>query len=148
MVGSGRRAAALRRRAVRKGVRLSIEEGLGDTEVAARLRRATVFALPCRSRWFGLEIEGLGIAFLEAAAKGLPVIAGRSGGAPETIIPGVTGFLAERPGEIAEALRLLLADPRLRRSMGEAGRRFVASGYEWTDVVNRFDVAITEAAGT
>ena len=111
------------------------------------MRGAAIFAMPCRSRWFGLEVEGLGIVFLEAAAHGLPVIAGRSGGAPETIIPGVSGFLAETPKELASALSLLLADPDARRAMGEAGRRFVEETFGWEDVMERFDAVVQSVVG-
>lgn len=150
LVGAGRKESSLRRRAQRRDVGLTIEKDLTDDEVAARLRGAAVFAQPCRSRWFGLEVEGLGISFLEAAAAGLPVVAGRSGGAPETVIPGRSGFLAGSAVEVEEALRMLLADPDLRRVMGESGRRHVADAYAWPDVVGRFDDiidAVSSGAG-
>lgn len=147
LIGSGRRAKAVRRRARRKRVPIDIEEGLEDSEVADRLEKAAIFAMPCRSRWFGLEVEGLGIVFLEAAAHGLPVIAGRSGGAPETVLPGVTGFLAESSSEVAEALGVLLSDPDLRVSMGAAGRAFVERTHRWDEVIARLDAAVADLVG-
>ena len=84
-------------------------------------REMTIFAMPCRSRWFGLEVEGLGVVFLEAAASGLPVIGGDSGGAPETVVPGTTGFVVDGDESLAEAIRLLLDDPALAAEMGRQG---------------------------
>ena len=72
-----------------------------------------VFALPCRTRGGGLDVEGLGIVLLEASASGLPVVAGHSGGAPETVREGVTGHVVDGrdTGALADALAGLLADP-------------------------------------
>jgi phosphatidylinositol alpha-1,6-mannosyltransferase len=92
-----------------------------------------VFAMPCRTRNFGLDVEGLGIVYLEASAIGLPVIAGDSGGAPDAVIEGETGFVV--PGRDVETLtdRLvtLLKDPSLARKMGAAGREWVQSSWTW-----------------
>jgi len=74
-------------------------------------REMTLFAMPCRSRWFGLEVEGLGLVFLEAAAAGLPVLAGDSGGSPETVVPGETGYIVADDEALDEGIRLLLDDP-------------------------------------
>ena len=97
------------------------------TSVVAELQRADVFALPMRTRLAGLNPEGLGLAALEAAACGLPVVVGRSGGAPETVQPGRTGFVVDPhdPAALADRLVTLLADPTAGRLMGAAGRRFV-----------------------
>ena len=99
--------------------------------VVAELQRAHVFALPVRTRLAGLNPEGLGLAALEAAACGLPVVIGRSGGAPETALDGRTGFVVPPTDHAALAGRLveLLADPARSRAMGEAGRRFVAERF-------------------
>lgn len=93
-------------------------------ELPGLLHTAQVFALPVRTRWAGLNPEGLGLGFCEAAAAGLPVVLGRSGGAPETIRDGVSGFVVE-PGDptaLAARISLLLADPELAARMGAAGR--------------------------
>lgn len=145
LIGDGPQRRRLQRRAARKGVALEVRTGLDDEAVRAALREADVFAQPCRTRWAGLDWEGLGIVFLEAAAEGLPVIAGRSGGAPEALLPGVTGFLAGRPGEIGRALALL-REPERAESMGAAGRRRVAGEWGWDPVVARFDRWVEEAA--
>jgi phosphatidylinositol alpha-1,6-mannosyltransferase len=104
---------------------------LGRTEVAAELRAAQVFALPVRSRLGGLYAEGLGLAAVEAAACGLPVVVGRSGGAPETVRDGETGVVVppEDPGTLARVVAGLLLDPARAVAMGLAGRQLVAERY-------------------
>jgi phosphatidylinositol alpha-1,6-mannosyltransferase len=103
-----------------------------------------VFVMPCRSRWFGLEVEGLGLVFLEAAASGLPVLAGDSGGSPETVDPGVTGFVVSRDEHIVEGLRMLLEDPARAAVMGAAGRERVLEEFTWEAVSARFSEAVRE----
>ncbi len=99
---------------------------------------ADVFAIPCRTRLGGLEPEALGIVFLEAAAAGLPVVVGASGGAPETVIDGETGYVVDphSPHEVAAAIRSLLADPLRCAAMGSRGRAFVEQTYS-PDVAGR-----------
>jgi phosphatidyl-myo-inositol dimannoside synthase len=106
------------------------------TGVAAELGRADVFAFPVRARLGGLDSEGLGLAVVEAAACGLPVIVARSGGAPDTLRDGVTGLLVEpdQPDALADALLVLLSDPIRARAMGEAGRTFVAERFGFEHV--------------
>jgi phosphatidylinositol alpha-1,6-mannosyltransferase len=105
----------------------------------------TLFAMPCRSRWFGLEVEGLGLVFLEASATGLPVLAGDSGGAPETVLPGVTGFVVADDAALDEGLRLLLDDPDRAAEMGRAGRERVLVEYTWQAVAGRLEEGLAEA---
>ncbi|HZM79391.1 MAG TPA: glycosyltransferase family 4 protein [Candidatus Limnocylindrales bacterium] len=92
-----------------------------------------VFAMPCRTRNFGLDVEGLGIVYLEASAVGLPVVAGDSGGAPDAVLEGETGFVV--PGRdvdaLADRLVTLLRDPALARKMGAAGREWVQTSWTW-----------------
>ena len=95
-----------------------------------RLQAADVFAGPSRTRFRGLEVEGFGIVFAEAALTGLPVVAGRSGGAPEAVRDGDTGIVvdAHTPAELTAALeRLLQISPEERRAMGARGRRLCVS---------------------
>jgi phosphatidyl-myo-inositol dimannoside synthase len=108
-----------------------------------------VFAMPCRTRWLGLDLEALGVVFLEAAAAGLPAVAGRSGGAPETVAEGVTGTVVDgrRPGPVGRAVAGLLADPERARAMGAAGRRRVEAEFAWEAVVARLEKLLDEAAG-
>jgi phosphatidyl-myo-inositol dimannoside synthase len=99
--------------------------------VVVQLQQASVFALPVRTRWAGLNAEGLGLAALEAAACGLPVIVGRSGGAPETVRDGDTGFVVQSDDHqlLAERLSLLLDNPTLALRMGSRGRRYVSADF-------------------
>jgi phosphatidylinositol alpha-1,6-mannosyltransferase len=101
--------------------------------------------MPCRSRWFGLEVEGLGLVFLEAAASGLPVLAGDSGGSPETVVPGVTGFIVADDAALDEGLRLLLDDPDRAREMGLAGRERVLAEYTWEKAAGRLAEGLAAA---
>ena len=102
-------------------------------ELPAHYDAGDVFAMPCRSRFAGLEVEGLGIVFLEASATGLPVVAGRSGGSPDAVLDGVTGRVVDgmRVAEVAGAVAALLADPERARAMGAAGREWVDREWRW-----------------
>ena len=117
-------------------------------ELPAHYAAGDVFAMPCRTRWLGTDLEALGVVFLEAAASGLPVVAGRSGGAPETVVEGVTGTVVDgrRAGEVARAVAGLLADPARARAMGAAGRRRVEAEFAWQAVVARLDKLVVKAA--
>jgi phosphatidylinositol alpha-1,6-mannosyltransferase len=132
IVGDGPERARLHRQVDRAGVSGVVFTGPLDRRgVVAELRRSDVFALPVRSRIGGLDPEGLGLATLEASACGLPVVVGRSGGAPETVLPGRTGYLVgpDDPYELAARLVDLLADPEHGRRLGAAGRSFVGARY-------------------
>jgi phosphatidyl-myo-inositol dimannoside synthase len=108
-------------------------------ELPAHYVAGDVFAMPCRTHGRGLDVEGLGIVYLEASASGLPVVAGRSGGAPETVLDGVTGNVVEGRdlSQIADSVAGLLADPALATEMGEAGRRWVSGHWRWEDIAAR-----------
>jgi phosphatidyl-myo-inositol dimannoside synthase len=99
--------------------------------VIGELQQSSVFALPVRTQWSGLNPEGLGLAALEAAACGLPVIVGDSGGAPETVLDGDTGFVVPSLDHrrLADRLSLLLDNPRLAQEMGSRGRRYVRAQF-------------------
>ena len=125
--GAGRDRARLERRAVQKGVgsRVRFLGRVADDDLPALYGCADVYAMPCRDRWGGLEAEGFGIVFLEAAACGVPQVAGRSGGSHEAVADGETGFVVppQDVGAVREALDRLLGDDELRRRLGEASRR-------------------------
>ncbi|WP_344877163.1 glycosyltransferase family 4 protein [Nonomuraea antimicrobica] len=101
---------------------------------------ADVFAMPCRTRLKGVDVEGLGIVFLEASASGLPVVAGASGGAPDAVRPGETGLVVDGTdaGEVAQAVVELLTDPDKARKMGARGRDWVTGEWAWDQVAARF----------
>ena len=92
-----------------------------------------IFAMPSRSRLAGLEVEGLGIVYLEASACGLPVIAGSSGGAPDAVLEGKSGVVVDGTDdvEIAAAALILLGDEKLRKAMGSAGRAWIIDKWRW-----------------
>lgn len=100
-----------------------------------------VFAMPSRSRFFGLEVEGLGIVYLEASACGLPVIAGASGGAPDAVIAGETGLVVDGNNleEIAQSCIKLLKSKELRDQMGKNGRAWVIDNWRWEIWSNKFN---------
>ncbi len=99
-----------------------------------------VFAMPSRSRLAGLEVEGLGIVYLEASACGLPVIAGKSGGAPDAVIEGETGITVDgrNPAEIAMAVISLFDDPVKAKAMGKRGRQWIESDWRWDIWARKF----------
>jgi phosphatidylinositol alpha-1,6-mannosyltransferase len=92
-----------------------------------------IFAMPSRSRFFGLEVEGLGIVYLEASACGLPVVGGKSGGAPDAVLVGETGVVVDGTStfEIAEACIELLKNPELCALMGANGRAWIIENWRW-----------------
>jgi len=102
-------------------------------DLAGVYAAGNVFAMPCRSRFAGMEVEGLGIVFLEAAACGKPVVAGRSGGAVEAVCDGETGLVVEGTELKAVALGLarLLGDPAEAARMGKAGRARIEAEFTW-----------------
>ncbi|KAA9154398.1 glycosyltransferase family 4 protein [Amycolatopsis acidicola] len=102
-------------------------------ELPAHYAAGDVFAMPARTRGKGLDVEGLGIVYLEASATGLPVVAGRSGGAPETVLDEVTGHVVDGRDveQLVDTLAPLLNDPPRARKMGEAGRTWVREHWRW-----------------
>ena len=100
-----------------------------------------VFAMPSRSRLAGLEVEGLGIVYLEASACGLPVIGGISGGAPDAVLQGETGFSVDGRSahEVAEVLVRVLADKELAQRLGTRGRQWIIEQWQWQMWSERFN---------
>jgi phosphatidylinositol alpha-1,6-mannosyltransferase len=108
-------------------------------ELPAHYGAGDVFAMPCRTRRGGLDVEGLGIVYLEASATGLPVVAGDSGGAPDAVLDGETGWVArgDSPRDAADRIVTLLQDPELRQRMGERGRAWVEERWRWDLLAER-----------
>jgi phosphatidylinositol alpha-1,6-mannosyltransferase len=100
-----------------------------------------VFAMPSRSRLAGLEVEGLGIVYLEASACELPVIAGKSGGAPDAVLEGETGITVDgtNPSEIAKAVISLFDDPARASAMGKQGRQWIYDNWRWEIWASKFN---------
>jgi phosphatidylinositol alpha-1,6-mannosyltransferase len=135
IVGGGPSADALHRLAQDCGVDSDVvfTGSVPGAELPAHYAMADVFAMPCRTRGSGLDVEGLGIVFLEASATGVAVVAGNSGGAPETVCDGETGRVVDgrNHDEIVEAISDLLADPELAQRMGAAGRAWIDRDWNW-----------------
>jgi phosphatidyl-myo-inositol dimannoside synthase len=149
IAGEGRERARLERLAAASPVSVSLLGHVSDEDRAALLAAGDVFAMACRNRWVGLEQEGFGMVFLEAAAAGVPQIAGDSGGAPEAVLDGVTGLVVEdpgAPGAVASALRTLLADPARRRRMGRAARSRVQESFDNDLLASRLAEALAGVA--
>ena len=102
-----------------------------DDDAPSVFGAAEVFALPVADRWAGMDTEGLGVVLLEAAACGVPCVTGRSGGTPEAVHDGTTGFVvnARRRTDLVHAIAILLEDRALAQRMGTAGRRLVATSF-------------------
>jgi len=100
-----------------------------------------IFAMPSRSRLAGLEVEGLGIVYLEASACGLAVIGGQSGGAPDAVLEGATGFAVDgtSPAAIAQAAIALLSQPELAARLGARGREWIVEQWQWERWSTRFN---------
>ncbi|MDH6704285.1 phosphatidylinositol alpha-1,6-mannosyltransferase [Kitasatospora sp. MAA19] len=141
IVGGGPYRADLEKLADAKGVRDSVRftGSVPWEELPAHYGAGDVFAMPCRTRRGGLDVEGLGIVYLEASATGLPVVAGDSGGAPDAVLEGETGYVVPGGSSAAAAERIvrLLRDEELRRRMGAAGRRWVERSWRWDLLAGR-----------
>ena len=127
LVGDGPYAPSLRRLAGRLGISDAVifTGPVPWAELPSYYDAADVFAMPCRTRRAGLDVEGLGIVYLEASATRLPVIAGDSGGAPDAILDGETGYVVGDVPGLAARITELLTDPAKARAMGEKGLAWV-----------------------
>ena len=131
VAGTGPEKRRLERLAAKTSTPIVFTGRVSDEDAPALYATADVFALPVTDRWFGLDVEGLGVVLLEAAASGTPCVTGRSGGTPEAVVDGETGFVvaADRPEELVDRIVCLLQDNERARGMGSAGRAFVAESY-------------------
>jgi len=141
LVGDGPYRAELERLAQRTGVSRSVvfTGAVPLAELPAHYAAGNVFAMPCRTRRGGLDVEGLGIVYLEASASGLPVVGGDSGGAPDAILDGETGYVVpgRDTGAVASRIAELLADPAGAAAMGEKGAAWVDREWRWDLVAER-----------
>jgi phosphatidyl-myo-inositol dimannoside synthase len=146
VVGGGPHRAALHRLSERIGVspHVTFTGPVPADELPAHYAAGDVFAMPCRTRRGGLDVEGLGIVYLEASAAGLPVIGGDSGGAPDAIADGESGYVVPGRDVAALAARVteLLSDPAKARAMGEKGRAWVEHDWSWDQAAARLRAII------
>ncbi|MBA9006665.1 glycosyltransferase family 4 protein [Thermomonospora cellulosilytica] len=146
LVGGGPYRPALERLAAERGVVDSVflTGSVPWEELPAHYDAGDVFAMPCRTRRRGLDVEGLGIVYLEASATGLPVVAGNSGGAPDAVLDGETGLVVDGRSvrAVAEAVAGLLADPGRARAMGDRGRAWVERDWRWDVQAARLDALL------
>jgi phosphatidylinositol alpha-1,6-mannosyltransferase len=149
--GTGRDRGRLERRIEHTKAPVRMLGWVADTDLAGLYACADVFVLCCRNRWGGLEQEGFGIIFLEAAAAGVPSIAGNSGGAAEAVIDGVTGAVVGRPGDaaaLADAIGALLDDPARARREGQAGRSRVEEVFSYDALATQLGAALEQLGAT
>ena len=141
IVGGGPHLQPLRKLAADNGIddHVVFTEGVPFAELPAHYTLGDVFAMPCRTRGAGLDVEGLGIVFLEASATGIPVVAGDSGGAPEAVLDGETGFVVDGRNltEITDTISALLSDPDTAARMGARGRQWIDEQWRWDTLAAR-----------
>jgi phosphatidyl-myo-inositol dimannoside synthase len=127
VAGTGPEKARLERRAVRIGAPVIFAGRIADEDAPGLYAAANVFCLPVADRWSGLEAEGLGVVLLEALACGTPAVAGRSGGTPEAVLDGTTGYVVDARDRALLLRRIvhLLSEPETARAMGMRGREHV-----------------------
>ena len=143
--GDGRDRTRLERIATEHGVAARFLGRVPDADLPALYGCSDVFAMLCRNRWAGLEQEGFGIVFLEAAAAGIAQLAGRSGGSHEAVVDGVTGLVVDDAPQAASALRRLISDPDLRGRLGAAARHRVVHELTYDVLALRLAEAIDNA---
>jgi len=151
LVGGGRYRGALEGLAERLRVRSSVTfaGSVPWRELPSYYCAGDAFAMPCRTRRRGLDVEGLGIVYLEAAASGLPVIAGDSGGAPDAVLDGQTGYVVDgRSVEaVARYVSELLTDRERAVAMGEKGRAWILNEWRWELVAQRLEAVLAGGPG-
>jgi phosphatidylinositol alpha-1,6-mannosyltransferase len=161
IVGSGSYASALHTLSRRVGLATSVHSAaqvppssdhpsvyftgpVPQAELPAHYAAGDIFSMPCRTRRGGLDVEGLGIVYLEASATGLPVVGGDSGGAPDAILEGETGYVVggRDVQALSDRLISLLEDPAGAKAMGEKGRAWVERDWNWDLTASRLRALI------
>ena len=150
IVGGGPYEDRLRRMAARSDEGSVVFVGqVPEADLPRYYRAGDVFAMPCRSRLGGLEVEGWGNVFIEAAACARPVVVGDSGGARESLVPGETGLLVDGSDveQVAEAVGSLLEEPPRAEAMGRAGRARAQASFDWSRPAEQLAGWLREAVG-
>lgn len=145
--GRGRDENRLRREILGRGAPVELVGFVGDDELPELYGCADAFAMLCRSRWLGLEQEGFGIVFTEAAACGVAALCGRSGGAHEAVEHGVTGLIVDRPANtehVAAGLRELITDDARRSEMGRRARARAVASFDYDRLAERLHQGIVD----
>ena len=148
--GSGRDERRLRAIAAATKVPVHFLGRVSEEDLPVAYGVADVYAMCCRDRWLGLEQEGFGIVFLEAAACGVPQVAGRSGGSAEAVVHGETGFVVDDPADpraVAAALEPLLCDGALRERLGKEARARAERCFSYDRLALSLERALIEAGG-
>jgi phosphatidylinositol alpha-1,6-mannosyltransferase len=147
LIGVGPHLEYIHKRAIQLGVldHISFLGRAQYQELPRLISLGEIFAMPSRSRFAGLEVEGLGIVYLEASACGLPIVGGTAGGAPDALIEGETGFAVDgrSVSEVARVINILLDDPARAKAMGERGRAWITEEWEW----KRWSVELNKLLG-
>jgi phosphatidylinositol alpha-1,6-mannosyltransferase len=150
IAGRGRDAERLHGRIAEHSAPVRLLGGVSDEDLPRLVGAADVFVMLCRNRWLGLEQEGFGIVFLEAAAAGVPQVAGLSGGAGEAVVEGETGMLVRRPtdvGAVARTIARLLGDEGLRTAMGVTSRLRAEASFDYDKLAPRLAAALADVEG-
>lgn len=145
IAGSGRDRKRLERVAAHHGSPVRFLGRLSEADLPVAHAVADCFAMLCRDRWAGLEQEGFGIVFLEAAACGVPAVAGRSGGSAEAVLDGATGIVVDGSKDVvavAAAIDRILTDDRLRARLGSAARRRAVDEFDYDVLARRLQDAL------
>jgi phosphatidylinositol alpha-1,6-mannosyltransferase len=148
--GTGRDRRRLQLAARRCGAPVRFLGRVADDDLPMLDAAADIWAMCCRDRWFGLEQEGFGIVFLEAAAAGVAQLAGRSGGSYEAVVDGQTGLVVDRPGDpavVAAGLARLLDDSDLRERLGAEARRRAVAEFDYGHLARKLHEALVETGG-
>ncbi len=144
IIGNGPEKVALQTQIAESGLSGSVEilENISDEELREWYNKCTLFALPCRQ--IGADVEGLGMVFLEASLAGKPVVAGNSGGAPETVRHGYSGFVVDPNSleELYQALLKILTDEPFANRLGVYGRDWVSRNFQWEKETEKLENAI------
>lgn len=147
--GGGRDLRRLQKLVDETGAPVTLLGRLDDADMPGLYACGDVFAMLCRTRWGGLEQEGFGIVFLEAASGGVPQVAGRSGGAHEAVAHDITGLVIDDPTDevaVGSAIADLLDDPDRRSNMAAASRLRAEAEFSYDVLADRLEAAIDEMA--
>ena len=144
--GTGRDRTRLEQLIQKTGAPVRLLGYIPDDDLPQLVGGADVSVMLCRDRWLGLEQEGFGIVFLEAGAAAIACVAGRSGGAGDAVVEGMTGLIVDRPGDVvpaAIAIAHLLDDPSLRARFAAAARERAVQEFDYTHLAANLSAALS-----